>query len=79
MEKSRLKNIIREVLLEEVGYSKYIKGGKTNGLTTATLNKILLKIAKGEETPEERGNKILDKANPNNVAKILRGEKPEYD
>jgi len=27
----------------------------------------------------EKGNKILDKANPENVAKILRGEKPVYE
>jgi hypothetical protein len=86
MKKTRLKEIIKEVLLEEKGYSKYAPGGTTSGLTQDTLEQILLKIAKqGEDMEEkyegdpERGNKILDKADPENVARILRGEKPEVD
>ena len=82
MNKSSLKNIIKEVLLEEKGYSRYSPGGTTSGLTKNTLDKILLRIAKGEDLEgdsEERGNKILDKANPENVARIIRGEKPEYN
>jgi len=80
MKKSRLKDIIKEVLSEETGYSKYSPTGKTQGLTTKTLNNILLKIAKGEHPDDQisRGNKILDKADPENVARILRGEKPQY-
>jgi len=82
MKKSRIKQIVREVLTEEKGYSKYVDGGKTDGLTQDTLEKILLKIARqGEEIEEEkyegdpeRGNKILDTADPENVARILRGE-----
>ncbi len=82
MKKSYLKNIIKEVLLEEKGYSKYAPGGTTSGLTKANLDKILLRIAKGEDLPgdsEERGNKILDKADPDNVARIIRGEDPVYN
>ena len=45
MKKNRLKEIIKEVLLEEKGYSKYIPGGKTDGLTQDTLEQILLNIA----------------------------------
>lgn len=82
MKKNKLKEIIKEVLLEEKGYSKYIPGGKTDGLTSKTLNQILLNIAKSEEPYEgdpERGNKILDTADQENVDRILRGEEPEVD
>ena len=83
MKKSRLKDIIKEVLSEETGYSKFVPGGETKGLTKQTLDKILLQIAKGERPSEEensaaRGHKILDKADPENVARILRGDKPKY-
>lgn len=82
MKKLHLINIIKEVLLEEKGYSRYVDGGTTPGLTKNTLDKILLRIAKGEDLPgdsEERGNKILDKADPENVARIIRGELPQYN
>lgn len=85
MKKNRLKEIIKEVLLEEKGYSKYIPGGKTDGLTQDTLEQILLNIANEEEIEEkyegdpERGNKILDTADQENVDRILRGEEPEVD
>lgn len=82
MKKLHLRNIIKEVLKEEKGYSRYSPGGTTSGLTKNTLDKILLRIAKGEDLPgdsEERGNKILDKADPENVARILRGEEPVYN
>jgi hypothetical protein len=81
MKKSELRQIIKE---EIQGYSKYI--GKTKGLTSNELSQILTKIAK--ERPEEedseeekikRGNAILDKANPENIARIIRGEKPIYE
>lgn len=84
MTKSELKNIITEVLKEELqGYSKYI--GKTKGGTSDEFMRILTKIAKMDDEEEkyqgdpEKGNAILDKANPENVAKIMKGEKPIYE
>jgi hypothetical protein len=77
MRKSQLVKIIKEELQ---GYSKYL--GKTKGGTSDEFMQILTKIAKGEDKYEgdpHKGNKILDKANPENVAKILRGEKPMYE
>ena len=74
MKRSELREIIREALQ---GYSKYT--GKTQGGTSADFMKILTAIAKGEPTQVEKGNAVLDKANPDNVAKILNGEKPVYE
>lgn len=77
MKKSKLVQIIKEELR---GYSKYL--GKTKGGTSDEFMQILTKIAKGEDKYEgdpEKGNKILDKANPENVDRILRGEKPVYE
>ena len=85
MKKLHLRNIIKEVLKEEKGYSRYVDGGTTKGLTKDTLDKILLRIANGdaEVTEDEdqvaRGNKVLDRADPENVARILRGEEPVYN
>lgn len=59
------------------GYSKYT--GSTEGGTSADFMKILTAIAKGEPSQVERGNAVLDKANPDNVDAILRGEKPVYE
>ena len=77
---------LREIVLEAMkGYSKYVQGGETKGGTTDDFRNILTAIAKGrpEEDSEEesvkRGNAILDKANPDNVARISRGEKPVYE
>ena len=81
MKKSQLVQIIKE---EMTGYSSQI--GKTKGGTTDEFMQILTKIAK--ERPEEedseeekikRGNAILDKSNPENVARITRGERPVYE
>jgi hypothetical protein len=75
MKRSQLQQIIRE---EFQGYSKYL--GKTKGGTSDEFNQILTKIAKGgPQGDAERGNKVLDRANPNNVARIIRGEKPMYE
>ena len=78
MKRSQLVNIIKEELQ---GYSKYI--GKTKGGTPDEFMQILTKIAKGEDEKYEgdpqRGNAILDKANPDNVARITRGEDPIYE
>ena len=67
------------------GYSKYVQGGETKGGTTNDFRNILTAIAKGnpdkdsEEEKARRGHAILDKANPDNVARITRGEKPIYE
>ena len=74
MKRSELREIIREALQ---GYSKYT--GTTQGGTSADFMKILTAIAKGEKSQVDRGNDVLDKANPDNVAKILKGEKPVYE
>jgi len=74
MKRSELREIVREALQ---GHSKYT--GKTQGGTSADFMKILTAIAKGEPTQVEKGNAVLDKANPDNVAKILNGEKPVYE
>ncbi len=85
MKKTNLKGIIKEILLEG-GYSNRYPGGKTPGLSTDVLNKILLRIAQGKGTEEEpyqgdpdKGNKILDTADQENVDRITRGEDPVYD
>lgn len=78
MKKSQLRKAVQEALQ---GYSKYAKDGVTKGGTTDDFRNILTAIAKGrpEEGDPVRGNKILDKANPDNVARITRGEKPVYE
>jgi len=70
---------LREIVLEAMkGYSPQI--GQTKGGTTDDFRNILTAIAKGRpEGDPVRGNKILDKANPDNVARISRGEKPIYE
>ena len=82
MKKSQLRQIVKEAM----GYSKYTPDGTTKGGTTDDFRDILTAIAKSrpeEEDSEEerarRGNAILDKANPENVARITRGEKPIYE
>ena len=78
MKKSELKRIIQEELK---GYSKYYPGGQAKGGTSDEFGTILRNIALG--TPErgdgENGHKVLDKADPKNVDRILRGEKPVYE
>jgi hypothetical protein len=80
------KSQLRELVKEAIGYSKYAPGGTTKGGTTDDFRTILTAIAKQrpeEEDSEEeramRGNAILDKANPENVARITRGEEPIYE
>lgn len=79
MKKSQLVKLIKEELQ---GYSKYI--GKTKGGTPDEFMQILTKVAKGTDEEEyegdaERGHAILDKANPDNVDRITRGEDPIYE
>lgn len=75
---------LREIVLEAMkGYSPQV--GQTKGGTTDDFRNILTAIAKGrpeedsEEASARRGHASLDKANPENVARILRGEKPVYE
>lgn len=75
MKKSQLKQLVLEAMR---GYSKYAPGGTTNGGTTADFGTILKNVALGKDQVT-RGNDTLDKANPDNVAKISRGEKPIYE
>jgi len=54
MNKSELKEIIRETILTEMeGNSKYYPGRKTPGLTKKVMDTILMNIAKGTDTPRE--------------------------
>lgn len=79
MKKSQLVQLIREELR---GFSKYAPQGVTKGGTTDDFMQILTAIAKGDKEKyqgdPDKGNKILDKANPENVERILRGEEPIY-
>lgn len=82
MKKSQLRQLVKEAM----GYSKYAPGGTTKGGTTADFRKILTAIATqrpeegdSEEERARRGHAILDKANPENVARITRGEEPIYE
>lgn len=83
MARNKLAKIFKIELDEEVGYSKYAPGGTTQGGTTKDFMNILTKIAKGKadkyQGDPQKGHKILDKANPENVARILKGEKPIYE
>jgi len=79
MKKSQLVKLIKEELQ---GYSNYI--GKTQGGTSDEFMRILTAIANGTDPEKyegdaEKGNAILDKANPDNVDRITRGEDPIYE
>ena len=71
--KTMKKSQLRELILKEItGYSKYAPGGTTKGGTTDDFRTILTAIAKDRPEEEEkyqgdpeRGNKILDRGNPN--------------
>ena len=73
MKKSELIKLIREELQ---GYSPQI--GKTKGLTPDTLNKILKKIASGEDYEPEGEVEEGDGLWANIRAKRARGEKPAH-
>lgn len=75
MKKSQLRQLVLEAMK---GYSKYAPGGTTSGGTTAEFAAILKNVALGKDQVT-RGNDTLDKANPDNVARITRGEKPIYE
>jgi hypothetical protein len=76
MTKLKLKNILSE-LLKEIGETHPVH---------KKINNKLMQIAKRGFDAEERetgdpkkGNAILDKANPENIARIMKGEKPIYE
>lgn len=72
------KSELRQIILEEMkGYSKYAPGGTTTG-SDDDFKKILWNLVH-RKNQETRGNDVLDKANPENVARITRGEKPVYE
>lgn len=80
MKKSELRELVREIV---GGYEN--RDGKlvphSDKFDSTKLSDILMRVAKGrpEEGDPVRGSKILDKANPKNVDRILRGEKPMYE
>lgn len=81
MKRSDLVKVVKEVMQ---GYSPQV--GKTKGGTSDDFMRILTTIAKqgqieddSEEAKAERGNAILDKASPENIDRITRGEKPMYE
>ena len=76
MKKSQLRQVIREEL-NKIGYSKYKAGGTTTG-SDADFSEILWNLVHGKDQ-ETRGNDVLDRANPDNVDRITRGEKPMYE
>lgn len=76
MKKSQLRKIIKEELGTS-GFSKYKAGGKTTG-SGADFSEILWNLVHGKDQ-ETRGNETLDQADPENVARISRGEEPIYE
>jgi len=76
MKKSQLRQVIREEL-NKIGYSKYKAGGTTTGSDT-DFSEILWNLVHGKDQ-ETRGNDVLDRANPENVDRITRGEEPMYE
>ena len=73
MKKSQLIQLVKEELR---GWSPQI--GQTKGLTPDTLNKILTKIAKGEEDEDEELAEEKPGLWANIRAKRARGEKPAH-
>ena len=62
----KVKDMIQKVLKEEEGYSKYLKTddnpeGKTKGLDTKTMNKILMNVIKDIEETIQLGKQLDEK------------------
>ena len=82
---SNWKALVAKSLKEEEGYSKYLKTddnpeGKTKGLTTATLNKILMNVIKDIEETIELGKnleegKLCKKGEAYRKRRMAAGEK----
>jgi hypothetical protein len=60
----------RYKLKEEEGHSKYYPGGKTPGLTTSVMNKILKNIAKGDDKDKEVKEELEKKDNPRDIISV---------
>jgi hypothetical protein len=61
----KVKDMIQKVLKEEEGYSKFLKTddnpeGKTKGLDTATMNKILMNVIKDIEETKRLGEGMIE-------------------
>jgi hypothetical protein len=61
----KVKNMIQKVLKEEEGYSKFLKTddnpeGKTKGLDTATMNKILMNVIKDLDELKQLGEGMIE-------------------
>jgi hypothetical protein len=75
MSKIKLKSIVSEIIKEMID---------VHPIHQKINNKLMQIARRGFESDDDekyagdadKGNKILDKANPDNVAAILRGEKP---
>jgi len=67
MKRSQLREIVLEAMRGATG--------------TNIFRDVLQEVAKKETEKGDpvKGNKILDKANPKNVARILKGKKPIYE
>jgi len=61
----KVKDMIQKVLKEEEGYSKFLKTddnpeGKTKGLDTATMNKILMNVIKDLDELKQLGEGVIE-------------------
>ena len=92
MKKSQLRQIVKEAMgYSKYAPGGTTKGGTTDDFRTILtaiakepapyeLPDLSGDLEKGrQDASVKRGNKILDKANPENVARITRGEEPIYE
>jgi hypothetical protein len=61
----KVKDMIQKILKEEEGYSKYLKTddnpeGKTKGLDTKTMNKILMNVIKDLDELKQLGEGVIE-------------------
>ena len=62
----KVKDMIQKIIKEEEGYSKYLKDdpeypeGKTKGLDTATMNKILMNVIKDLDELKQLGEGVIE-------------------
>jgi hypothetical protein len=67
---STLWKVIEKDIKEEEGHSKYYPGGKTPGLTTSVMNKILKNIAKGDDKDKEVKEELEKEDNPQDIISV---------